>query len=88
MWSWHQNGTFTNACACARYYPLSERIDGVASRQVGAGDIVLTCGRLNLHPRPAVQVAVETIHLTSGECDVSHAALAAVPWRATTKAIM
>lgn len=74
--------------ACARYHTLSECVDGVAGRQVGAGDKVFTVGRLDLHPRPALQVAMETIHLTSGEGDVGNAALAAVPWRATTKAVM
>lgn len=73
---------------CEQEHTLSERVDGVTARQVGAGDKVLTGGRLNLHPRPALQVAVETTHLTSGEGDVGHAALAAVPWRVTTKALM
>lgn len=61
-------------------YTLSERVDGVAGGQVGAGDKVLTVGRLNLDPRPALEVAVETAHLTRGEGDVGHAALAVIPW--------
>lgn len=64
---------------------MSERVDGVAGRQVGAGDKVLTVGRLNLYPGPALQVAVETAHLASGEGDVGHAAFAVVPWRINTK---
>lgn len=69
-------------------HTLSERVDGVASRQVGAGDKVLTGGRLNLHPRPALQVAMETAHLTSREGDIGYTALAAVPWRITTKGLV
>lgn len=68
-------------------HTLSERVDRITCRQVGAGDKVLTRGCLNLHPRPTLQVAAETVHLTSGEGDVSHTALAAVPWRTTTKAV-
>lgn len=64
---------------------LSERVDGVTGRQVGAGDKVLAVGRLNLHPRPALQVAMETANLTSGESDVGHAALAVVPWGKTAE---
>lgn len=60
---------------------LSECVDGVAGRQVGAGDKVLAVGRLDLHTRPALQVAMETAHLPGGEGDVGHTALAAVPGR-------
>lgn len=60
---------------------LSECVDGVTGRQVSAGDKVFTRGRLHLHSRPALQVAVETAHLPGGEGDVGHAAFVAVPWR-------
>lgn len=60
---------------------LSEGVDGVAGRQVGAGDEVLPVGRLHLHPGPALQVAMETAHLTSGQRDVGHPTLAVVPLR-------
>lgn len=58
---------------------MSEHVDGVAGRQVGAGDEVLPGGRLHLYPGPALQVAVEAAHLAGRERDVGHAALAAVP---------
>lgn len=58
---------------------MSEHVDGVAGRQVGAGDKVLPGGRLHLHPGPALQVAVEAAHLAGRERDVGHTALAAVP---------
>lgn len=60
---------------------LSECVDGVTGWQVGAGDKVFTRGRLHLHSRPALQVAVETAHLPGWEGDVGHAAFIAVPWR-------
>lgn len=67
---------------------MSKCVDGVTGRKVGAGDEVFTVGCLNLHPRPALQVAMETAHIASGEGDVGHTALAVVPWRINTKAMM
>lgn len=64
---------------------LSECVDGVTGWQVCAGDKVFTRGRLYLHSRPALQVAVETAHLTGGEGDVGHAAFVAVPWTVKKK---
>lgn len=67
---------------------LSECVDGVPGRQVCACDKVLTRGRLYLHSRPALQIAVETAHLPGGEGDVGHAAFVAVPWRTVTNAVI
>lgn len=79
---------WNRSCNLPWCHTLSERVDRITGWQVGAGDKVLTRGCLNLHPRPTFQVAAETIHLASGESDVSHTALAAVPWRTTTKVVM
>lgn len=67
---------------------MSEGVDGVTGRQVGAGDEALAVRCLNLHPRPALQVAVETTYFTRGEGDVGHTAFAVVPWRINTKTMM
>lgn len=70
------------------YLTLSECVDGVTGRQVGAGDKVFTRGRFHLHSRPALYVAVETAHFPGGEGDVGHTAFVAVPWRTVMNAVM
>lgn len=67
---------------------LSECVDGVTGWQVGAGDKVFTRGRLYLHSRPALQVAVETAHLPGWEGDVGDTAFIAVPWRTVKKEVI
>lgn len=95
----HVNHKRTEVCMCnpshalmsggsfmsPQHRTLSECVDGVTGWQVGAGDKVFTRGRLYLHSRPALQVAVETAHLPGGEGDVGHTAFIAVPCRTVKK---
>lgn len=69
-------------------HALSENVDRVTCWQVSASDEVFTVRDLDLHPRPPLQVAVETAHFTRGEGDVGHTALAVVPWGRNTETMM